>query len=162
MVSFINQKEKKRFIKFALVGISGTIVDFGVFNILRILFQKAELSSIFSIDTVIISSILSFILAVFNNYYWNRNWTYPESKQFAHSDQLLKFGTVSVFGLLIRTPLFSWIREPITSVVSGLRNDGFSISAEVVGQNIALGLVIIVVLFWNYFINRLWTYKNIS
>ena len=104
MPALINKKENKRFIKFALVGISGTVVDFGVFNILTTLFNMAGIFSIFSVEAVILSSVLSFIIAVFNNYHWNRNWTYPESKQFTHSDQLFKFGTVSVIGLIIRTP----------------------------------------------------------
>ncbi len=161
MVSLINQKEKKRFIKFALVGVSGTIVDFGVFNILTIFFNHMGINKIFIFEAVIFASILSFIIAVFNNYYWNRNWTYPESKQFSHTDQLIKFGTVSLVGLLIRTPLFAWIREPVIDIVSASLTYNFFMSPEVLGQNIALGLVIVIVLFWNYFINRIWTYRKI-
>ena len=162
MPLFSNPKEKKRFIKFALVGISGTIVDFGVFNILTGLFNLAGVFSFFSVEAVIIASVLSFIIAVFNNYYWNRIWTYPESRQFSHTDQLFKFGTVSVAGLVIRTPLFAWIKEPLTNKISSLIGDNFILSAEIVGQNASLASVIVVVLFWNYFINRFWTYKDIS
>jgi len=162
MPVFSNIKEKKRFIKFAIVGISGTIVDFGIFNILTSLFSLAGVSSIFSIEAVIISSVLSFIIAVFNNYYWNRNWTYPESRQFSHTDQLFKFGTVSVIGLIIRTPLFAWIKEPLTNSITSLIGENFFLPVKIVGQNAALTTVILVVLFWNYFINRIWTYKDIS
>jgi len=161
MPALIKQKENKRFIKFALVGISGTVVDFGVFNILTTLFNMAGIFSVFSVEAVIISSVLSFIIAVFNNYHWNRNWTYPESKRLAHSDQLLKFGTVSLIGLIIRTPMFAWIREPLTNFTAGLIGETFFLPPEIVGQNIALATVIVVVLFWNYFINRMWTYKNL-
>jgi putative flippase GtrA len=161
MSAFINHKENKRFIKFALVGISGTVVDFSVFNILNTLFNLTGIISIFSVETVIISSVLSFIIAVINNYHWNRNWTYPESKQFSHTDQLFKFGTVSLIGLIIRTPMFAWIREPLTNNIVDLIGDNFFLSPEILGQNVALAAVIVVVLFWNYFINRIWTYKNI-
>lgn len=161
MSAFINQKENKRFIKFALVGISGTVVDFSVFNLLNSLFNLTGIISIFSVETVIISSVLSFIIAVINNYHWNRNWTYPESKQFSHTDQLFKFGTVSLIGLIIRTPMFAWIREPLTNNIVDLIGDNFFLSPEILGQNVALAAVIVVVLFWNYFINRIWTYKNI-
>jgi putative flippase GtrA len=161
MSAFINHKENKRFIKFALVGISGTVVDFSVFNLLNSLFNLTGIISIFSVETVIISSVLSFIIAVINNYHWNRNWTYPESKQFSHTDQLFKFGTVSLIGLIIRTPMFAWIREPLTNNFVDLIGDNFFLSPEILGQNVALAAVIVVVLFWNYFINRIWTYKNI-
>ena len=142
----------KRFVKFALVGISGTIVDFGFFNLFSVLFRLP----------VVLSSVLSFSIAVFNNFYWNRVWTYPESKQLRAIDQFVKFGVVSLFGLAIRTPLFALIKEPITIMTQTLLPANFPIRTNIVGHNFALALVIIVVLFWNYFANRFWTYRSLS
>lgn len=153
--------EKIRFIKFAIVGISGTIVDFGIFNLL-ILFFNQDIIHAESFDYVLISSMISFIVAVFNNYYWNRQWTYPESKEFSHKEQFIKFGTVSVLGLLIRTPLFAYIKNPIIGLTEGFLLVNSSFSSETVGNNFALALVVIIVLFWNYFINRFWTYRKIK
>lgn len=146
----INNLEKRRFIKFALVGISGTFVDFGIFNLL--LFYKFSSNFAYTI---------SFIVAVLNNFYWNRNWTYPESKIHPIKAQLIKFSSVSVAGFLIRTNLYKLIEQPSIKFAEGILNKGFLFSAEVVGKNISLALVIIVVLFWNYFANRLLTYKDI-
>lgn len=146
----INNLEKRRFIKFALVGISGTFVDFGIFNLL--LFYKFSSNFAYTI---------SFIVAVLNNFYWNRNWTYPESKIHPIKAQLIKFSSVSVAGFLIRTNLYKIIEQPSIKFAEGILNKGFLFSAEVVGKNISLALVIIVVLFWNYFANRLLTYKDI-
>ncbi len=146
----INSLERRRFIKFALVGISGTIIDFGIFNLL--LFFK--FSSNFSYT-------ISFIVAVLNNFYWNRNWTYPESKIRPIKTQLIKFSTVSVAGFLIRTSLYKFIEQPSIKFAEEILIESFLFSAEVFGKNISLACVIIVVLLWNYFANRLLTYKDI-
>jgi putative flippase GtrA len=143
---------RKRFFRFAVVGVSGTIVDFSIFNVL---------SAAFGLP-VIISSISSFLVAVVNNFIWNRNWTYPESKEKKLSDQLLKFSIVSVLGLLIRTPLFAFIEKPMINFAESIVKSQFFLKPEIIGHNIALASVIVVVLFWNYFINRVWTYKGIK
>ena len=135
-----------------MVGISGTIVDFSIFNLL----------SVAAGFPVIISSIGSFLIAVVNNFIWNRVWTYPESKEMDLSGQLVKFSIVSVLGLLIRTPLFALIEKPVISVSSSILGSSVPIKPEIIGHNIALAIVIVVVLFWNYFINRKWTYKDIK
>jgi len=143
---------RNRFFRFAVVGISGTIVDFSIFNIL----------SVFVGFPVIISSIISFLVAVVNNFIWNRNWTYPESKEKDLSEQLVKFSVVSVLGLLIRTPLFAFIENPLITLSNSIIDRQFPIKPELLAHNIALASVIVVVLFWNYFINRIWTYKDIE
>ena len=142
--------EKHRFIKFAIVGISGTIVDFAIFNFLSILISLP----------IILSSIFSFCVAVVNNFYWNRNWTYPESQETSSRDQLTKFFIVSLLGLIFRTFLFSAIEGPTINLVENQFGNLFSLDPVVVGHNLALASVIIIILFWNYFANRFWTYKN--
>lgn len=141
-----------RFLKFALVGVSGTVVDFGFFNLFSVLIGLP----------VILSSILSFSIAVFNNFYWNRVWTYPESKNASLADQLTKFGIVSVLGLIIRTPLFAFIEKPVIQIAQTFFSSILPIDPVIIGHNLALAAVIIVVLFWNYFINRIWTYKDLD
>jgi len=101
------------------------------------------------------------MIALLNNFFWNRNWTYPESKIHPIKTQLIKFSTVSVVGFLIRTNLYKLIEQPSIKFAKGMFNEDFLLPAEVVGKNISLAFVIIVVLFWNYFANRLLTYKEI-
>ncbi|MDP2965677.1 MAG: GtrA family protein [Pelolinea sp.] len=144
--------DRKRFFRFAVVGISGTLVDFSIFNLLSVGVGLP----------VIQSSIVSFLVAVVNNFIWNRNWTYPESKEKCLSEQLFKFSIVSVLGLLIRTLLFALIEKPLKNITNGPFSQQFFIKPEIIGHNIALAAVIVIVLFWNYFINRVWTYKDIK
>ena len=144
--------DRQRFFRFAVVGISGTIVDFTIFNLLSVAVGIP----------VVLSSIGSFLIAVVNNFIWNRVWTYPESRNLDLSSQLLKFSIVSVMGLLIRTPLFAFIEKPVISLSNSIFGDLLPINSQIIGHNIALAFVIIVVLFWNYFINRKWTYRDIK
>jgi len=147
----ISDNEKVRFIKFAVVGIGGTIVDFAIFNLLIFL----QLPSL-------LASCISFLIAVFNNFYWNRNWTYPESKAHSTSSQFVKFSIVSVAGLLFRTFIYDCIEQPSINFAFNFLGDTFFITPNVIGKNLSLGAVIIIILFWNYFANRLWTYKEIT
>ncbi|MHB8807712.1 MAG: GtrA family protein [Anaerolineaceae bacterium] len=148
----MKNSQPKRFVKFALVGISGTLVDFSIFN---------ACISLFHFDSVV-ASVCSFSVAVINNFIWNRLWTYPESKEKPLGSQLVKFCIVSVIGLVIRTPLFAAIEDPLIQYSSTLLRSNSSLTPVTLGHNLALGIAIIVVLFWNYFANRLWTYKGIK
>ena len=147
----IAKTDRKRFIKFALVGLSGTIIDFSIFNLLIYI----QLDSIFA-------GTVSFIVAVFNNFFLNRNWTFPESKISPIASQLIKFSLVSIVGLFIRNILYKIIEQPSIKLAEGLISENKLFSAKVLGQNISLALVIIVVLLWNFLINRFWTYREIS
>lgn len=146
-----NNPEQKRFMKFALVGLSGTIVDFVIFNLLTILVGFPTVPS----------SVFSFILAVFNNFFWNRQWTYPESKKLGLSGQFGKFAIVSVVGLAIRTIIFIGVEDTIIQLSETLF-PSLPFTSEVIGHNITLASVIIIILFWNYFANKRWTYKGIE
>ncbi|MCJ7647389.1 MAG: GtrA family protein, partial [Candidatus Lokiarchaeota archaeon] len=124
--------------------------DFSIFNLLLFL----GLNTLFS-------SSISFVVAVFNNFFWNRNWTYPESKNNNIGSQIIKFGIVSTIGLVIRTILLGNIEKPIVAFTNRAISANFFVSNEIIGKNISLFIVIIIVLFWNYIANRLWTYKGI-
>ncbi len=148
----MNNSQTKRFIKFAVVGLSGTVVDFTIFNLCISLLQFNPVTA----------SVCSFTLAVVNNFIWNRNWTYPESKSTPVGPQLIKFSVISVIGLIIRTPLFSYLEHPIIKLAENTVNPDFFLTPATIGHNISLAIAIVVVLFWNYFANRFWTYKDIK
>jgi putative flippase GtrA len=64
------KKEQGRFLRFAVVGVIGAVIDFGAFNILTIAFHL----------TALVAQTISFTLAVLSNFIWNRYWTYPDSR----------------------------------------------------------------------------------
>ncbi|HOV05652.1 MAG TPA: GtrA family protein [Anaerolineaceae bacterium] len=142
-----NRNERGKFIRFAIVGAIGSVIDFGVFNLLTSALKFPAIPS----------SVVSFSLAVINNFILNRNWTYPETRATPITKQLIQFSIVSVAGLAIRTPLFALIEKPLISLaVKWLPN---VLTPTIIGHNLSLAIVILVVLLWNFFINRKWTFK---
>jgi putative flippase GtrA len=146
---FNDANERTRFMKFATVGAIGTVVDFGIYNFLNLVIGMAP----------VFSQAISFSIAVVNNFLWNRHWTYPESRGKAVHHQMVQFGLINVAGLLIRTPIIAGLENPI-EVFAG-RLGVQAAAANVIGHNGALIVAIGIVMLWNYFANRYWTYNDI-
>ncbi len=134
-------KEFERFLKFATVGVIGMLVDFGVLNILVQVFHLP----------VLVANIFSFSAAVVSNFTWNRLWTFPESRERPLFRQLGQFAIVNLIGLLINEVVLFLVLQAIKDFVPAPWN-----------YNLAKAFAIAVVLFWNYFVNRMWTYKGIE
>lgn len=148
-----NPRERTRFIRFAVVGTIGAGVDFGTFNLL---------SGVLGIHHVA-ASMLSFVAAVTSNFIWNRYWTYPDSRSKPLARQLVEFTVVNIVGLGIRTPLFAGLSGPLQSLFSRLSFLPISfLTDEFLGHNCALAFAVIVVMLWNFFVNRYWTYNDVE
>jgi putative flippase GtrA len=151
MMLISNPRERERFIKFAIVGTIGFGVDFLTFNLFRFgIGFSAE-----------VSSVLSFSAAVVSNFLLNRYWTFPDSRSKPLVNQLFQYALVNVVGLIIRTVIFSLIIEPLVNFFEGLKVN-LPFEANVLGENLALATVVLIVLFWNFFINRYWTYNDVE
>ena len=148
---FKNDKERGRFIRFAIVGTIGAVIDIGFFNLL------AHILAV----PVLFSQGISFSLAVISNFIWNRYWTYPDSRQKSLSRQLFQFVVVSVAGLIVRTLIFDWLEQSLIWLSAQVFPESI-VSPVVAGHNLALGTVIVVILFWNFFINRYWTFNDVK
>jgi putative flippase GtrA len=148
-----NPKERIRFMRFAIVGIIGAVVDFGVSNLLI---------QVFSTPLVIAGSI-SFIAAILSNFYWNRRWTYPDSRSKPISAQLVQFALVSVIGLVIRIPVLAFLEPVMVSITHqfNLQIPGI-LDTRILADNLTLAVAVIIVMFWNFFANRYWTYGDVE
>jgi len=119
------------FIKYCIVGATGTFVDL---FFLYVLVEYANLP-------VLTSTTISFILAVINNFVLNKIWTF-QNKSKNYRKLFIKFLIVSVIGLGLTVAcmyifvhiLFIWymLAKIITSIV---------------------------VLTWNFFGNKMWTFR---
>ena len=135
-----NRKELVRFVKFAIVGAGGSVVDFGILNLMHRVFGWPLLWS----------NVLSFSMAVLSNFTWNRLWTFPESRSRRKREQLPQFALVNVVGLGINT----LILLGLDAIFSHFIPDPWD-------YNLAKAIAIGVVLFWNFGANRLWTYRGL-
>jgi putative flippase GtrA len=140
-VDTTKQTELLRFLKFATVGTIGAAVDFGVLNCLVLGFGIAKEYA----------NVVSVCCAIVSNFIWNRLWTFPESRDLPLHTQFVQFLIVNLIGLGINQFVFLKADEWLFA----------DLLPHPFDYNAAKALAIVVVLFWNFFVNRRWTYREI-
>lgn len=120
----------KKIVKFAVVGLMGAIIDFGLLALFVEIFHWP----------VLIANTCSFIVALVNNFFLNKFWTWRD-KSDRHARQFVKYSITSCVGLGINTVLM-WV-----SLKIGLY------------YLLAKFFISIIVAFWNYFVNNFWTFS---
>ena len=138
--NYLNEKELIRFIRFAIVGAVGMIVDLSILNALVRLAGWP----------LLYANSVSFAAAVLNNFTWNRIWTFPESRSRPIRTQLPQFALVNLIGLAINNIVLLTVYHLIRPWIPTPWN-----------YNLAKIFAIGVVLFWNFGANRLWTYRGL-
>lgn len=157
----------EQFLKFSVVGAIGFIVDFGTVFIL----QATILPPVNEIN-VIIATAVAFTLAIISNFTWNRYWTYPKSRTSSARGQLVQFTIISVIGGVVRTrwiafaylPLGALLMPAALPLIEAFR-PGYTpspVAEAKLGTMVAQFIGVIVVLFWNFFANRVWTYRHVK
>jgi putative flippase GtrA len=153
-----NPRELRRFLKFSAVGAFGSVVDFTVLNITMALFERIGLGVGWNVAAdphqiqLAVANTISFSAAVLSNFTWNRLWTFPESRQRPLGRQLFQFSVVNILGLGINTVVLLVMDQ---YVFQHFVSDRLS-------YNLAKACAIGVVLFWNFGVNRVWTYRGIE
>jgi putative flippase GtrA len=145
-----NPKEVTRFAKFATVGAIGMIIDLTILNLMYRLVLPPILSGSTAPHRLLVANSISFTTAVISNFTWNRLWTFPESRQRPIFRQFGQFALVNLIGL--------GINNLVLLVAFGMIHQ---IVPDPYNYNLAKVLAIGVVLFWNFGVNRLWTYKGL-
>lgn len=120
-----------RFIRFALVGLSGLVVDM---SSLYLLYDTLGLG-------LTRSAILAAELAIINNFFWNDRWTFGDvSKQQQQRrkvlKRLVKFNVICLMGLILKILL-------LNALFNGLHLNAY----------LANFLAIAAVTIWNFWIN---------
>lgn len=122
-----------KFLKFCVVGVSGTAIDFGLTWLCKEILKIPK----------ILANAIGFVVAATNNYILNRIWTWGST-----SDQVgveyVKFFTVSLIGLGLNTLILYIFNEKIKL--------NFYVS-----KVIATG----VVMLWNFFANNFFTFAGV-
>ncbi len=136
-----NQTELSRFFKFAVVGTFGAVVDYSVLYIMILHFGWAEA----------FANLLSVSCAILSNFTWNRLWTFPESRERPLHSQFGQFALVNLVGLGINEAVFLGANAFVFSRLFG----------SPMNFTLAKATAIVVVLFWNFGANRVWTYRGL-
>jgi putative flippase GtrA len=144
----VNPKEAERFVKFLIVGTIGFVVDFGTLT---------TLVEVFDFHPVV-ANVFSFSAAVTSNFIFNRYWTYPDSRSKRIISQLQQFTLVNVAGLAINTTIFWLLKLAFNPVMNSTGIPLFYDRGYIPAKMVAT----VVVLFWNFFVNRYWTYNDVD
>lgn len=134
-------KEMRRFIRFAIVGASGTLIDVTLLTLLK----AAGLPTL-------PANTLSFTAGVINNFTLNRRWTYPEARSQAAWPQFGQFLLVSLIGVLLNNAIVLLLEAPF----------GLLIEQPTFGYLPAKAVATILVALWNFFANRYWTFRAVG
>jgi putative flippase GtrA len=118
-------------LQFGLVGASGYIVNLAVF---ALLVGPLDLHHIGA-------AILAFCVAVMNNFWWNRHWTF-DAKHGHAGFQAARFFTVSVFALVIN----------LVALELFIRGGMSDLPAQAIAVAIAMP--------FNFIGNKLWTFAD--
>jgi len=116
--------------KFGLVGGSGYLINLAVFALATGVLDIHHLAA----------AVLAFVVAVSNNFWWNRHWTFAAGDGAVHF-QAARFFAVSIAGLLINL-----------AVLEAL------IASDTVGDLPAQAIAVAVAMPFNFICNRLWTF----
>ena len=124
----------RQMIKFGLVGVLNTTIDFSVY------FLLTRFTPFFA-DHRIAANTIAFVVAVSNSFFLNKHWTFREKTQTAVA-QYPKFFFVSFGGLLLTQGIFFALHT-----IAGLHD----LWAKMIA--------VIVVMCWNFAVNKMWTFK---
>ena len=153
----------RQFIKFCLVGASSTVINFVCVNLL---YYKAGVSQIPAV-------VIAFFVSAINGFVWNRAWTFKEKRGRSATNQYVKYVLVNAVGLLLDVFIVACVLALFGQHGGSVRT--FQDFLNVVGivlfhkgkerfgpllLNGALLAATGVVVFWNYFANRHWTFKH--
>lgn len=131
----------RQLVKFGIVGLSSTAVNFAVLNLMLIGFHQNRY----------IAVTVAFLISVVNGYIWNKLWTFKTAQAKAVHTQFIQFLLVNTVGLGLDLLIIKLISVP-------LEHDFHlnMVKATNLAQLVATGVAV----FWNFFANRFWTFKH--
>ena len=93
------------FVRFGLVGVSNSAVDFGVTNLLVLTFNAKNSLSLMAI------SVVACALATLNSYLLNRSWTFRMSGPARRAGEVSQFFAVALMAMLVNTSIFLFVTK---------------------------------------------------
>lgn len=142
--------EALRVARFALVGLSGTLLDLALLALFKIALGLPTLPA----------NVLSYSVGILNNFTLNHAWTFREARPLRGSlrgslryvlRQFAQFASISLIGLALNTALLLTLEAPFAALLG-------QAYAYLPAKLLATALVFV----WNFGANRLWTFRTCS
>lgn len=136
------KKEIKRFARFLVVGLSGTLLDFAILTALKMLLGLGTLPA----------NVISYSAGVINNFTLNRLWTFSEARDNQWFVQFGRFVLINVGAVALNSLIVLALEQPLGALLHNPQH-GY-LPAKVV----ATGIVFV----YNFMANRLWTFREVG
>lgn len=138
----------KQFSKFAVVGLLNTAIDFAVLNILTLI------TGIVQGPWVILLNTISFTAATTNSYFFNKHWTFRDTKKEQEEKKFIQFLAISIVGAIINGGVVYGITTFVKPVLGS-----FGI-ADQLWVNIAKVFATGISLIWNFLGYKFFVFKK--
>ncbi|NJP06818.1 MAG: GtrA family protein [Chloroflexaceae bacterium] len=137
--SLQTQQDIRRFVRFAVVGMLGTLIDIVLFTLF---YEWLGMPTL-------LANTLSYSVGILNNFVLNRTWTFGDIQRRAIEKQFLQFTLISLSALMLNNILVLTLATPL----------GDLFAAPQWGYLLAKVCATAAGFFWNFFANRYWTFS---
>ncbi|MBE0695861.1 MAG: GtrA family protein [Anaerolineaceae bacterium] len=126
--------------RFALIGILGTLIDFSLFGVFHLGLGISALPA----------NTLSYSAGIINNYFFHRRWTFASHlQQKSAGKQFTQFAGVSLSAMLLNNLIVLLLTPELSKILAD----------TAVSSLIAKLCAVWIGLSWNFFANRIWTFR---
>jgi HAD superfamily phosphatase (TIGR01668 family) len=163
----------RQFVKFVIIGGTSTVIDIGLHLTLVFLFPWGDstlgvtlgqwllgqwpdlFTAIATKDGLVkpelaaspLLKVFTASLAILNSFVWNRRWTFKIKGKEHRAVQLRKFFTIALIGMALNTILTTGLGN----IIAGHPRRSLAVASLVATVAVA---------FWNFFGQKLWTFKK--
>ncbi|MFN8533214.1 MAG: GtrA family protein [Dehalococcoidia bacterium] len=128
-----------RLARFVTVGALGTVLDVGLFTVLRGLVGIPAVPA----------NVLSYSAGIVNNYLLHRSWTFGDAPRKLVPLQFAQFGTVAISALALNTGLVALLVGPLGGLAG----------SETVGDLLAKVVATVSGVAWSFAAQSAWTFR---
>ena len=148
--------DPKKFVKFGLIGVLNTLVDFCVFFVMdRWVVREGPVLALFGAAVAAgpyISNAIAYVVANVHSFVWNKLWTFERRDRVTRGEAVRYLLTSAGYVLISTVSLAVCIRILSLPVIAPLVPQGWT--------NLLAKLpTACVTIFYNYLMNKFWVFK---
>ena len=156
LIHFLQIFDLKKFVKFGLIGILNTLVDFCVFYVMdRWVIREGPTLALLGMTVVAgpyLSNAIAYVVANVHSFVWNKLWTFEKRDRVTKGEALRYLATSAGYVLISTVSLAICIRILSLPVIAPLVPQGWT--------NLLAKLpTACVTIFYNYLMNKFWVFK---
>lgn len=146
----------KKFVKFGLIGVLNTLVDFGVFYVMdRWVIREGPTLALLGMTVAAgpyLSNAVAYVVANVHSFVWNKLWTFEKRDRVTKGEALRYLATSAGYVLISTASLAVCIRILSLPLLAPLVPRGWT--------NLLAKLpTACVTIFYNYLMNKFWVFK---